>query len=153
MNAAARTGALLEAACCRILTAAEKAELAYLVRGERPVVHGLEQAAEEACYGLNIEADELLAVLSADDVTDFAAGLLPFTALRALADVLAIRKMVDVGRVPAPFTATATCDWCGPVFVSPAFAGRELKSCPWCLNRHRHKPIPRPPPAVSSGKL
>lgn len=65
--------------------------------------------------------------------------------LKAFADMVSIRQTVEAGTVPARFTATAICRWCGPVYVPPAWSGQQINSCPWCLNRHRHKPIPRPP--------
>lgn len=125
---------------------AKEAKKAPLISHNSLISHpvALTQAVVIACRGLAIMPSEVLATLSSADMADFEAGLFPPAALRALADSLTIRRMVDAGQVPPYFTATATCRWCGPVFVSPAFAGRDLQSCCWCLNRHRRTPIPHP---------
>ena len=47
------------------------------------------------------------------------------------------------GRVPGSYTATTHCRGCGTV---PIFAGAPVRvdACPWCLNRAKGLPIPRP---------
>ena len=47
------------------------------------------------------------------------------------------------GRVPGSYTATTHCRGCGTVHI---FAGAPARvdACPWCLNRAKGLPIPRP---------
>ncbi len=50
----------------------------------------------------------------------------------------------EAGRVPASYTSVTTCAGCGPVYVFPG-APSHVNACPWCHNRVRSLPIPRPP--------
>ena len=52
-------------------------------------------------------------------------------------------KEREAGRVPASYTSTTTCRECGQVYI---FAGAPagVDCCPWCFNRVRGLPIPRP---------
>ena len=54
-----------------------------------------------------------------------------------------VAKDREAGRVPASYISTTHCRGCGTV---PIFAGAPARvdSCPWCSNRSRGLPIPRP---------
>ncbi len=54
-----------------------------------------------------------------------------------------VAKEREAGRVPPSYTATTHCRGCGTV---PVFAGAptQVDACPWCHNRTRGLPIPRP---------
>ena len=56
--------------------------------------------------------------------------------------LLAIMRMRERGEVPDHYTATTTCTRCGPVPIFPGVPDK-VQGCPWCLNRHAGKPIPR----------
>jgi hypothetical protein len=61
--------------------------------------------------------------------------------LKCYADMVAIRKMRESGRVPPSYTATTICAHCGPVPIFPGVAKR-VAGCPWCLNRAVGRPVP-----------
>ncbi len=63
--------------------------------------------------------------------------------LRAFADMLSITAMRERGEAPLHYTMTTTCRRCGPV---PIFEGcpPRVDGCPWCHNRIRGLPRPRP---------
>lgn len=96
-----------------------------------------------ACRERFIMLSGELAALSPEDIIDFTAGHFTSDVLGVIADMLKIRRMAHNGQVPSHFTATATCYWCGPVFVPPVFANQQINNCPWCLNRRRGTPVPR----------
>lgn len=52
-------------------------------------------------------------------------------------------KEREAGRVPASYSATTKCVGCGPVYIFPGSPNR-VDACPWCFNRARGLPIPRP---------
>ena len=54
-----------------------------------------------------------------------------------------VAKDREAGRVPASYISTTHCRGCGTV---PIFAGAPARvdSCPWCHNRTKGLPIPRP---------
>jgi hypothetical protein len=47
------------------------------------------------------------------------------------------------GEIPDCYTATTTCKHCGPVPIFEGF-GPEVLGCPWCFNRRKGLPIPKP---------
>lgn len=47
------------------------------------------------------------------------------------------------GQIPDSYTSTTDCARCGLVYVFPGAPSR-VDSCPWCSNRVRGLPIPRP---------
>jgi len=63
--------------------------------------------------------------------------------LKAFYELLMISEMRERGQIPAHYTSTTTCNHCGTV---PIFEGclPEVLGCPWCFNRHKGLPIPRP---------
>ncbi len=58
-------------------------------------------------------------------------------------EMVAIMEMREKGVTPDHYTSTPTCKHCGPV---PIWDGcpPNVQGCPWCLNRHRGLPIPKP---------
>lgn len=62
--------------------------------------------------------------------------------LETLALAVSARRMREQGRVPPSYTCTTICAGCGPV---PIFEGcpAQVLACPWCLNRHTKRPLPR----------
>ncbi len=63
--------------------------------------------------------------------------------LEALARAIQTRRMRERGEVPPHYTSTTSCAHCGPV---PIFLGasERVLGCPWCFNRIRRLPVPRP---------
>lgn len=58
-----------------------------------------------------------------------------------LARAVQVRRMRELGHVPAHYTSTTICAGCGSV---PIFSGApsRVMSCPWCLNRIAGRPVP-----------
>ena len=54
-----------------------------------------------------------------------------------------VAAICEQGRVPPSYTATTHCRGCGTVLI---FAGAPVRvdACPWCFNRAKGLPIPRP---------
>lgn len=52
-------------------------------------------------------------------------------------------KEREAGRVPASYTSTTKCGACGAVYIFPG-SPNHVDACPWCHNRVRGLPIPRP---------
>ena len=52
-------------------------------------------------------------------------------------------KEREAGRVPASYTSTTKCGACGAVYIFPG-SPNHVAACPWCYNRVRGLPIPRP---------
>lgn len=67
----------------------------------------------------------------------------------AIAYAEKIRAIREQGRVPNSYTATTSCEQCGPVFIFEG-APPRVTACPWCHNRARNLPIPRPPVMCAS---
>lgn len=63
--------------------------------------------------------------------------------LEAAAELLRTDECRRAGRIPPHYTATTICQGCGPVPIFEGTAGHVL-GCPWCYNRTKGLPIPRP---------
>ena len=63
--------------------------------------------------------------------------------LHHLAEGLHTRRLRERGEAPPTFTAIRNCAGCGPVFLEP-WTQDPVEGCPWCLNRDKGLPIPRP---------
>lgn len=63
--------------------------------------------------------------------------------LRAFCFCLAASAARTEGGRPSHYTQHATCAHCGPVWLWQG-APEKVQSCPWCYNRGRGLPIPRP---------
>ena len=59
------------------------------------------------------------------------------------ADSLAIKQIREGGIVPDHYTAITECKYCGPVPIFPG-CPPKIRSCPWCLNRVKGLPSPKP---------
>ena len=62
---------------------------------------------------------------------------------QAIAYAEKIQTIREQGRVPGSYTATTFCEQCGPVLIFQSAPPRGI-ACPWCFNRVRGLPIPRP---------
>lgn len=66
-------------------------------------------------------------------------------ALRFWADLLFKNRLIDLGIAPNNFTATTWCNLCGYVYAPLELTnGGNVLGCPWCWNRVKGLPIPRP---------
>lgn len=66
--------------------------------------------------------------------------------LETFASALFVKQQRERGEVPAHYTAKTECLQCGEVPISPSLVnGGKVLSCPWCANRHLHKPMPSHP--------
>ena len=64
--------------------------------------------------------------------------------LEVFAQAIQTRRMREVGEVPAHYTATTICHYCGLV---PIFEGapERVDGCPWCFNRWNDAKLKRTP--------
>ena len=67
--------------------------------------------------------------------------------LESLTHAVANRRHRERGERPPQWIASCVCSGCGPVFLWPESPGR-VSGCPWCFNRGRDLPIPRPTPVT-----
>jgi len=54
-----------------------------------------------------------------------------------------IADMRHLGIAPQHYTAVTHCRYCGSVPLWPGVS-EKVQGCPWCFNRHKGLPIPRP---------
>jgi hypothetical protein len=103
----------------------------------------LMQALREICQGIAITPVEVKAALSPEDIAAWRRGEITVDGLAAYARLLVRQRDIREGRRPSNYSERAICQHCGPIWFwrSGTFPG-----CPWCWNRHKGKPIPRPGP-------
>ena len=66
-------------------------------------------------------------------------------ALALWADLIFKKQLIEQGKAPDNFTATTWCNLCGYVYVPSALTnGGTVLACPWCWNRVKGLPIPKP---------
>ena len=66
-------------------------------------------------------------------------------ALELWTDLLFKNHLIDQGKAPNNFTAVTYCNLCVYVYVPQSLAnGGNVLGCPWCWNRVKGSPIPRP---------
>lgn len=66
-------------------------------------------------------------------------------ALELWDELLFKNSLIEQGKIPDNFTAITCCDLCGDVYVPPSLVnGGRVLGCPWCWNRAKGLPIPRP---------
>ncbi|EKE01161.1 MAG: hypothetical protein ACD_21C00202G0010 [uncultured bacterium] len=66
-------------------------------------------------------------------------------ALKLWADLLFTNNLIEQGQVPDNFAAITRCNSCGYVYVpSELTNGGSVLGCPWCWNRVKGLPIPKP---------
>lgn len=61
-----------------------------------------------------------------------------------------VAKEREAGIRPASYTSTTTCRGCGLVYIFYGAPSR-VDACPWCANRVRGLPIPRPQEEKTDG--
>jgi len=61
--------------------------------------------------------------------------------IEALAGFITIRHMRERGEIPPDYIHKAICNGCGPVWL---FVTGHVQGCPWCFNRKKGLPIPKP---------
>lgn len=88
-----------------------------------------------------ITAEEVMDSLAAKDVEGWYSNEISADRMRAIVESLAQRHEMNSGHVPEHYTEVAHCKGCGPVWLW--FAG-DVLGCPWCWNRAKGHPIPRP---------
>ena len=65
--------------------------------------------------------------------------------LYAFAEAVSKQKLMEQGRIPCNYTAITHCKACGDVFVPLTIQNNgNVLGCPWCWNRARGFPVPRP---------
>ena len=101
----------------------------------------LNETLTTACHDLTIIPVEVRKALAPEDIDDWHNGDISIETLTTFARSLEQRREMDQGIVPMDFTEHATCTQCGPVWLW--FSG-EVLGCPWCWNRMKEIPIPRP---------
>jgi hypothetical protein len=98
-------------------------------------------ALADACKGLDITPAKVKEALSPEDIDDWRKGAISADTLVAFTRSLVQRREMDQGKRPVDFTEQATCQHCGPIWLS---VSGHFSGCPWCRNRLNNKPIPRP---------
>lgn len=99
------------------------------------------EALSDACSRVPISVREVRDALGSDDIEDWQKGKLTAKSLSASAAALVQSQAMERGEVPRFYTSAATCRHCGPIWLW--FSG-EVLGCPWCWNRIKGHPIPRP---------
>lgn len=61
-----------------------------------------------------------------------------------------VAKEREAGLVPASYSSNTNCAGCGRVYIFPGAPAR-VDCCPWCFNRVRGLPIPKPPEEEAHG--
>lgn len=107
----------------------------------------LDEELSNICEGIPLTVSELRNELSPEDVEYWLQGEVSAANMSAFARSLVQRREMEKGLVPAHYTERASCAQCGEVWLW--FSG-EVLGCPWCWNRIRGRPIPRP--SISSEK-
>jgi hypothetical protein len=97
----------------------------------------------DACKGVDITPAEVKEALAPEDIEDWRNGAISDDTLAAFARSLEKRRKMNLGKRPTHYTEQATCNYCGPIWLW--FSGKVL-TCPWCWNRLKDMPIPRPSP-------
>lgn len=100
------------------------------------------------CAGFDPEFTQTLTT----EEIDFCAPL-DDLAVRSYLHVVRDARLREAGKAPPDETSAAMCSQCGPVLVhavvarvAPVVDGMpRVIGCPWCTNRARGLPIPRPP--------
>ena len=103
----------------------------------------LVEALAHACRGLITKPAEARDALAPEDIEGLRAGDVCDEALAAFVASLDQRREMERGVRPAGYTEYATCAQCGPIWL---WTPGEVVGCPWCWNRTRGRPIPRPQP-------
>jgi len=98
---------------------------------------------EQACAGLDLAPGQLLGALTAEEVESVGTDDLPLLALFDIANAVAATRARAEGRIPKGGPPLSTCTGCGPVYLWRG-APATVEGCPWCHERHKGRPVPRP---------
>ena len=101
------------------------------------------EALAHACRGLPIKPAEVRDALAPEDIEGWRCGEVSGETLATFAASLAQRREMERGIRPTSYTEQATCAQCGPIWL---WTPDDVLGCPWCWNRIRGLPIPRPHP-------
>ena len=99
------------------------------------------EALAKACASHDLLPIEARHAMSSLDVSAFDRGDLGDEMLSVFVEALAQRRAMDKGICPDSYRKRANCAECGPIWV---WMSGNVIGCPWCKNRLRGAPIPRP---------
>ena len=99
------------------------------------------EALASICKGQGLKPTDLRRKISLEDVDAFAGGEISEEMLAGIADNLLTQALLDEGLQPDGYCALAFCKGCGPVWLERP---GKVTYCPWCKNRSKGAPIPRP---------
>ena len=99
------------------------------------------EALAKACASHDLLPIEARHAMSSLDVSAFDCGDLGDEMLSVFVEALAQRRAMDEGICPDSYSKRADCAGCGPVWL---WVSGNVIACPWCMNRLRGAPIPRP---------
>ncbi len=99
------------------------------------------EALARACSSHDLLPIEARQAMSSWDVSAFDRGDLGDEMLSGFVEALAQRRAMDKGICPDSYSKRADCAGCGPVWL---WVSGDVIACPWCMNRLRGAPIPRP---------
>ena len=128
-NTAALTAALRE----RVSVA--KVDLVGLLTFRARLASLAESNGMDASVVNDISTSEIDAYIGHSDV-------LLIASLRVLAE----RRQMASGALPAHWTEPVTCHGCGPVYLWPGCPSHVI-ACPWCRHRKARTAVPMPPPS------
>ena len=117
--------------------------LVALSRERNSATAVLKRAAAEACVGLYdyLTPAVLVDKLSPEDIEELDSSADPSPFLRSFAIALVWSELRKQGVAPPGWDQPATCARCGPVLLWASFS---VAGCPWCWNRLRGLPVPKP---------
>ena len=101
----------------------------------------LDKSIGMAIGDLPVTVDEIRQALHEDEIERWDQSRISTRSLVNKALITLARSEINQGNIPAYFTKRAVCALCGPVWLW--FEG-NVSGCPWCGNRTRDLPIPRP---------
>jgi hypothetical protein len=99
------------------------------------------EALAKACASHDLLPIEARQAMSSWDVSAFDRGDFGDEMLSGFVKALVQRRAMDVGICPDFYSKRADCAGCGPVWL---WVSDNVIGCPWCMNRLRGGPIPRP---------
>ena len=99
------------------------------------------EALAKACASHDLLPIEARQAMSSRDVSAFDRGDLGDEMLLGFVEALSQRRAMDEGICPDTYRERADCAECGPIWL---WMSGNVIGCPWCKNRLRGAPIPRP---------
>lgn len=95
----------------------------------------------KACESHDLLPIEARQAMSSCDAAAYDRGELGEEMLSGFVKALVQRRAMDTGVCPDSYSERADCAGCGPVWL---WRPGNVIGCPWCKNRLRGAPIPRP---------